>query len=170
MIRPSVNAITVLLPVEEISLVYFPTFINDSTLAVQSVLLKPALISEIWSGIFSLSVFDSVQKLSFINCARVIIFPHFPSKPIRQISSPVSFILEPMLIKNKPSLTLGLLVFQLTFIIPAIRTDESALAMWNTVLDITNVITSIGIDKFSPSMRHSIFPFSILTIYKTLLI
>ena len=109
-------------------------------------------------------VLYTIQKLPLIHRNRATLPPHLPTKPIRQISHPITFILTPILLIHKLSLALSLLIFQLPLVIPPVRTDEPAFSMRDAVLNVPYVVAAIGVDHLAPAMGHAVLPLAVLPI------
>lgn len=170
MIRPSIGSVSMLFPIQKITFINLSVLIHDTTLSVEHIVLKAAIIVKIRCGIFSISMLDTIKKLTFVNYGPIASLPGFFSKAIRKISSPISLILQTIFLKYKFSPSLGLLIFQLTFIIPSINTDESSFSMRYTIFNVSDIIAAIRIKQFTSSMWHAIFPFSILLVDKAFFI
>lgn len=170
MIRPSISTVSMFFPVQKITFINLSVLIHDTTLSVEHIVLKAAIIVKIWCDIFSLSMLDTIKKLTFVKNGPIASLPGFFSKAIREISSPISFILKAIFLKYKFSPSLSLLIFQLTFIIPSVYANESSLSMRYTIFNISDIVAPIRIKQFTSSMRHAVFPLSILFVDKAFFI
>jgi hypothetical protein len=109
-IEPFVDSSAVLHTVFKVSLEGLSIFVDNLPMSIELVVLKPTLIREVISDVFSVPVLESIQKPSFVKYLMTIFSPDLDSLAIRQVSSPLTLILKLYPGVSEGAVTLCLLV------------------------------------------------------------
>ncbi len=93
-ICPFIKTVPVLSAIKKVALIYFSISVYYPTFSVDMVILEEAFVTKLRSYVFSFAVFDPIKELSFIKDIRIIFVPSLFAKPIRQICSPTTLVLN----------------------------------------------------------------------------